>query len=70
MTRITVNADCGHSPKKALLKDLNIAFARAEGKTAARLGIRRDPAFQTQRRTPRRPGAEMLLARLAELGAS
>ncbi|MCY4106196.1 MAG: nuclear transport factor 2 family protein [Chloroflexi bacterium] len=36
MTQITVHADCGHLPndghsaKKQLLRDLNIAFARAE----------------------------------------
>ncbi|MCY3835414.1 MAG: hypothetical protein OXF83_03125 [Anaerolineaceae bacterium] len=35
MTQITVHADCGHLPndghsaKKQLLRDLNIAFARA-----------------------------------------
>lgn len=27
MTKITINSDCGNSPKKAFLKDLNIAFA-------------------------------------------
>ena len=30
MPKITVNADCGNSPKKELLRDLNIAFARAD----------------------------------------
>ncbi|OAN64653.1 DNA-binding protein [Balneola sp. EhC07] len=29
MTKITVKPDCGNAPKKELLKQLNIAFARA-----------------------------------------
>lgn len=28
MTKITVAADCGHAPKKAFLRDFNIAFAK------------------------------------------
>lgn len=30
MTKITVRADCADAPKKQLLRDLNIAFARAD----------------------------------------
>lgn len=30
MTKITINADCGDAPKQLLLRDLNIAFARAD----------------------------------------
>ena len=30
MPKITVNADCGDAPEMALLRDLNIAFARAD----------------------------------------
>ncbi len=30
MLKITVNADCDNAPKKLLLRDLNIAFARAD----------------------------------------
>lgn len=30
MSKITVNADCGYAPEKALLSDLNIAFAKAD----------------------------------------
>ena len=30
MTKITVNADCGNAPKKQILLDLNIAYARAD----------------------------------------
>ena len=30
MTKITVNADCGKAPKKQILLDLNIAYARAD----------------------------------------
>ncbi|MDE2854071.1 MAG: nuclear transport factor 2 family protein [Chloroflexota bacterium] len=30
MTRITIHADCGGAPKKQLLRDLNIAFAKAD----------------------------------------
>lgn len=30
MTKITLPADCGDAPKQLLLRDLNIAFARAE----------------------------------------
>lgn len=30
MLKITINADCGNAPKKLLLRDLNIAFARAD----------------------------------------
>ena len=30
MTEITVNVDCGNAPKKIALRDLNIAFARAD----------------------------------------
>ncbi len=30
MTEIIVNADCGDSPQKQLLKDLNIAYARGD----------------------------------------
>jgi len=30
MTRITIHADCGRAPKKQLLRDLNIAFAKAD----------------------------------------
>ena len=30
MPQITVNADCDHAPKKQRLRDLNIAFARAD----------------------------------------
>lgn len=30
MPKITVNADCGDAPEKALLRDLNIAFAKAD----------------------------------------
>lgn len=30
MTKITVHPDCGNAPKKQLLRDLNIAFARAD----------------------------------------
>ena len=30
MTKITLPADCGDTPVKALLRDLNIAFARAD----------------------------------------
>jgi len=30
MLKITVNADCGTASKKLLLRDLNIAFARAD----------------------------------------
>lgn len=29
MTKITVKPDCGNAPKKELLKQLNIAFAKA-----------------------------------------
>ena len=29
MTKITVKSDCGNAPKKELLKQLNIAFAKA-----------------------------------------
>lgn len=29
MSKITIHADCGNSPKKQSLKELNIAFARA-----------------------------------------
>lgn len=30
MPKITINADCANAPKKLLLRDLNIAFARAD----------------------------------------
>ena len=30
MPKITVHADCENSPRKALLRDLNIAFAKAD----------------------------------------
>ncbi len=30
MTKIIVNADCGNAPKKQILLDLNIAYARAD----------------------------------------
>lgn len=30
MLKVTVNADCGNAPQKLLLRDLNIAFARAD----------------------------------------
>lgn len=30
MLKITVNVDCAGSPKKAVLRDLNIAYARAD----------------------------------------
>ena len=30
MTKLTINADCGNAPKKLILRDLNIAFARAD----------------------------------------
>ncbi|MCY4021276.1 MAG: nuclear transport factor 2 family protein [Chloroflexi bacterium] len=30
MLKVSVNADCGNAPKKLLLRDLNIAFARAD----------------------------------------
>ena len=30
MTKITIHADCGDAPKKLLLRDLNIAFARGD----------------------------------------
>ena len=30
MTSIIVHADCSHSPKKRLLRDLNIAFAQSD----------------------------------------
>jgi hypothetical protein len=30
MVKITVSADCGNSPRKVFLKDLNIAFAKGE----------------------------------------
>lgn len=30
MPKITINADCGDAPKKELLRDLNIAFAKAD----------------------------------------
>jgi len=30
MTRITIHADCGGAPKTQLLRDLNIAFAKAD----------------------------------------
>ncbi len=29
MTKLAIHADCGNSPKKLLLRDLNIAFAQA-----------------------------------------
>ena len=28
MTKLNIEADCGHSPKKEFLKELNIAFAK------------------------------------------
>jgi len=31
MTKITINPDCGNSPKKAFIRDLNIAFAEGNG---------------------------------------
>lgn len=36
MTKITVDADCGNSPKKLFLKELNIAFAQADIETIDR----------------------------------
>ena len=30
MTKITIHADCAEAPQKALLRDLNIAFAQAD----------------------------------------
>lgn len=30
MVRIAIRTDCGNAPKKQLLRDLNIAFARAD----------------------------------------
>ena len=30
MTKITVTPDCGNAPKKAFLRDFNVAFARAD----------------------------------------
>ncbi len=30
MTKITIHADCGNAPEKELLRDLNIAFAKAD----------------------------------------
>lgn len=30
MLKVTINADCGNAPKALLLRDLNIAFARAD----------------------------------------
>ena len=30
MPKITIHADCGDAPEKALLRDLNIAFANAD----------------------------------------
>ena len=30
MPKITVNVDCADAPEKALLRDLNIAFANSE----------------------------------------
>lgn len=30
MTKVTVHADCGNAPKKLVLRDLNIAFAKAD----------------------------------------
>ncbi len=30
MTKLTIHADCGNAPKKLLLRDLNIAFARGD----------------------------------------
>ena len=30
MAKITVEADCGNSPKKAFLRDLSVAFAAAD----------------------------------------
>ena len=33
MTKITVKPDCGNSPKKAFLRDLNVAFAKADLET-------------------------------------
>ncbi len=30
MTKLTINADCGNAPQKLILRELNIAFARAD----------------------------------------
>ena len=30
MTKLTVTPDCGNAPKKAFLRDFNVAFARAD----------------------------------------